>query len=131
YALLPWASVMFIGYGFGQLYRKTFDAVRRRKILLYSGLGTLLFFLVFRYFNIYGDPNPWAVQKTTSLSIISFFNVTKYPCSLLYLCMTLGVALVVLAVTENIKSKFTNFIMVFGNVPFFYYFCHWYLIRLS
>lgn len=131
YALLPWAGVMFIGYGFGQLYRKTFDAARRRKILLYAGLGALAFFLVFRYFNIYGDPNPWAPQKTTSLSIISFFNVTKYPCSLLYLCMTLGTALVVLSVTENIKSKVTNFMIVFGNVPFFYYICHWYLLRLS
>lgn len=130
YALLPWASVMFIGYGFGQLYRKTFDAVRRRKILLYSGLGTLLFFLVFRYFNIYGDPNPWAVQKTTSLSIISFFNVTKYPCSLLYLSVTIGTALVVLSVTERIKSRFTDIIVIYGNVPFFYYLCHWYLIRL-
>lgn len=131
YALLPWAGVMFIGYGFGQLYKKTFDGDRRRKILLYAGLGTLLFFLVFRYFNIYGDPNPWAPQKTASLSVISFFNVTKYPCSLLYNCMTLGVALVVLSVTENLKSRITDFVVVFGNVPFFYYVCHWYLIRLS
>jgi len=131
YALLPWAGVMFMGYGFGQLYKKGFDVARRRKILLYAGLGTLTFFLVFRYFNIYGDPSPWVPQKTTSLSIISFFNVTKYPCSLLYLCMTLGTALVILSVTENIKSKVTDFMIVFGNVPFFYYVCHWYLVRLS
>ncbi|MBV8389126.1 MAG: DUF1624 domain-containing protein [Mucilaginibacter sp.] len=131
YALLPWAGVMFIGYGFGQLYRRAFDAVRRRKLLLYIGLGTFVFFLVFRYFNIYGDPNRWAPQKTISLSIISFFNTTKYPCSLLYLCMTLSIALIVLSFTENIKSKFTSFVMVFGNVPFFYYVCHWYLIRFS
>ena len=131
YALLPWSAVMFIGYGFGQLYQKTFDAAKRRKILLYAGLGALLFFLVFRYFNIYGDPSPWEPQKTISLSVISFFNVTKYPCSLLYLCMTLGTALVVLALTENIKSKATRFMIIFGNVPFFYYVCHWYLIRLS
>ena len=130
YALLPWSGVMFIGYAFGQLYKKTFDAVRRRKILLYSGLGMLLLFLVFRYFNIYGDPNPWSVQKTTSLSIISFFNVTKYPCSLLYLCMTVGTALVVLSITENIKNKITDIVIVYGNVPFFYYLCHWYLVRL-
>lgn len=131
YALLPWASVMFIGYACGQLYRKSFDAARRRKILLYSGLAVLLFFFVFRYFNIYGDPNHWEHQKTISLSIISFFNVTKYPCSLLYLCVTVGTALVVLSVTENIKSKLADIIIVYGNVPFFYYLCHWYLIRLS
>lgn len=130
YALLPWTGVMFVGYGFGRLYKKTFDAITRRRVLLYSGLGMLLVFMVFRYFNIYGDPNPWVPQKTISLSIISFFNVTKYPCSLLYLCMTVGTALVVLSVTENIKSRVSNIIIVFGNVPFFYYLCHWYLLRL-
>jgi uncharacterized membrane protein len=130
YALLPWAGVMFIGYAFGQLYKTTFDAIRRKKILLYSGLGMLFLFLVFRYFNIYGDPNLWSPQKTAPLSIISFFNVTKYPCSLLYLCMTIGTALVMLSVTENIKNKFTDIILVFGNVPFFYYLCHWFLIRI-
>jgi uncharacterized membrane protein len=129
YALLPWAGVMFLGYAFGQLYRKSYDAVKRRKTLLYTGLATLLFFVIFRYFNIYGDPSPWAVQKTTTLSIISFFNVSKYPPSLLYLCMTIGTALVLLSVTENVKNRFTDILVVYGNVPFFYYLCHWYLVR--
>ncbi len=79
YALLPWAGVMMLGYVFGSLYNSTVDAAKRRKALLYSGLGLLLFFLIFRFFNVYGDPAPWSVQKTTTLSIISFFNVTKYP----------------------------------------------------
>lgn len=131
YALLPWTGVMLIGYVFGSLYKKTVDAVNRRKTLLYWGLGTLLLFVVLRFFNVYGDPAPWSVQKTTALSIISFFNVTKYPCSLLYLCMTLGTALVSLSLIENVKNKFTAVLVVFGNVPFFYYLCHWYLIRLS
>jgi uncharacterized membrane protein len=129
YALLPWAGVMFLGYAFGQLYQKTFDAARRRKILLYTGLAVLAFFLVFRYFNIYGDPSPWATQKTTALSIISFFNVSKYPPSLMYLCMTLGTALVLLSWLENVKNKVTDIMVVYGNVPFFYYLCHWYLVR--
>jgi uncharacterized membrane protein len=129
YALLPWAGVMMIGYAFGTIYENSFDAVKRRKTLLSMGFSLLAFFLVFRYFNIYGDPAPWSVQKTTILSIISFFNVTKYPCSLLYLCMTLGVALMALALTEKIKNKFTAILIVFGNVPFFYYICHFYLIR--
>ncbi|MDO3624829.1 DUF1624 domain-containing protein [Mucilaginibacter sp. BT774] len=129
YALLPWTAVMLIGYALGQLYKKTFDVVKRRKILMYSGLSLIFFFLVFRFFNIYGDSSPWSVQKTTILSIISFFNVTKYPCSLLYLCITLGPALVILSVTENISNKLTRILIVYGNVPFFYYLCHWYLIK--
>jgi len=131
YALLPWTGLMMIGYVFGTLYNKTYAAVKRRKVLLYSGLGALALFFLFRYFNIYGDPNPWSAQKTTALSIISFFNVTKYPPSLLYTCMTIGTALLILAFTENVKNKFTSILFVYGNVPFFYYLCHWYLIRTS
>jgi uncharacterized membrane protein len=129
YALLPWTGVMLIGYAFGSLYKKTFDVVKRRKILLYSGLSLIIFFLVFRYFNIYGDPSPWSAQKTMALSIISFFNVTKYPCSLLYLSVTLGPALVILSITEKISNKFTRILIVYGNVPFFYYLLHWFLIK--
>ncbi|MFI5161135.1 MAG: DUF1624 domain-containing protein [Sphingobacteriales bacterium] len=130
YALLPWTGVMLIGYLFGSLYQKSFDAVKRKKVLLYSGLSLFALFLVFRYFNIYGDPSPWSVQKSTALSIISFLNATKYPSSLLYLCMTLGIALVMLALTEKISNKFTAILVIYGNVPFFYYLCHWYLIKL-
>ncbi len=130
YALLPWTGVMLIGYVFGSLYKNTVDAIKRKKLLMYSGLGLLLLFAVLRYFNIYGDPSPWAVQKTTTLSIISFFNVSKYPCSLLYLSITIGSSLVALSLIENVKNKFTALLIVYGNVPFFYYICHWYLIKI-
>jgi uncharacterized membrane protein len=130
YALLPWTGVMLIGYVFGSLYKNTVEAVKRQRILLLSGLLLLIMFIVFRAINLYGDPSPWSVQKTTVLSVISFFNVTKYPCSLLYLGMTLGVSLIILSLTENVKNKFTTLLITYGNVPFFYYLCHWYLLRL-
>ena len=131
YALLPWAGVMMIGYVVGSMYAKTYDAIKRRKTLLYSGLGALVLFFVFRYFNIYGDPSPWAVQGTTAKSIISFFNVTKSPPSLIYLYMTLGVSLIILSLTESIKNKFTAILYTYGSVPFFYFIVHLYVIRLG
>lgn len=130
YALLPWTGVMLLGYVFGWLYKKEVGGVKRRKTLLYTGLSLLALFFIFRYFNIYGDPAPWSPQKTTALSIISFFNVTKYPCSLIYLSMTLGTSITLLALTERVQNKFTSLLMVYGNVPFFYYMCHWYLLRI-
>ena len=130
YALLPWTGVMLLGYVFGAFYKKTEDAARRRKILLFTGLSLLSLFIILRTFNIYGDPAPWSVQKTGWLSVISFLNVTKYPCSLLYLCVTLGVSLVVLSLVENVSNKITAILIVYGNVPLFYYICHWYLIKL-
>ncbi|MES2426220.1 MAG: heparan-alpha-glucosaminide N-acetyltransferase domain-containing protein [Bacteroidota bacterium] len=128
YALLPWTGVMLIGYVFGSLYSNVYNAAKRRRVLLQAGLFLLVLFVVLRTFNIYGDPAPWSVQKTTALSIISFFNVTKYPCSLVYLSMTLSVALITLSQLEGVKNKFTRIVIVYGNVPLFYYVCHWYLL---
>jgi len=126
YALLPWTSVMFMGYALGPIYTASFDPAKRRRILRYTGISLLIFFIIFRAFNIYGDPAPWSAQKTTALTIISFLNVTKYPCSLLYLSLTLGVATLILSRTENTKVKFLS---IYGSVPFFYYILHWYLIQ--
>lgn len=127
YALLPWTGVMLLGYALGTLYSE--DAAKRKRILTRLGLGMLAFFILFRAFNFYGDPAPWSMQSNPLLSLLSFLNVTKYPCSLLYLCMTLGVALLILANTETVSSRLSRIIIVYGNVPFFYYVVHWFLVQ--
>ncbi|MFI5161136.1 MAG: DUF1624 domain-containing protein [Sphingobacteriales bacterium] len=129
YALLPWTGVMLTGYVMGQVYRPSFDPAKRKQVLLSSGIILISLFVFLRAFNIYGDPAPWAVQKTTALSVISFFNVSKYPPSLMYLCMTIGPGLLILSVTEKMNNKLTRVLIIYGNVPFFYYILHFYLLR--
>jgi len=129
YAMLPWTGVMLVGYAFGTIYKSSFDAVRRKKILLSSGIVLIALFIFLRSFNLYGDPSPWAVQKTTALTVISFFNVSKYPPSLLYLCMTIGPGLLLLVWFERAKNGLTHIFVIYGTVPFFYYILHFYLIR--
>jgi uncharacterized membrane protein len=129
YALIPWTGVMLLGYVFGSLYQSSFDPQRRKKILLYTGLGVLAFFVALRYFNLYGDPAPWSVQRNGTFTFLSFLNVSKYPPSLLYSCMTIGTGLVVLSLTERIQNKLTAIFVIYGNVPFFYYVLHFYLLR--
>lgn len=115
YAIVPWIGVMLLGYAFGPVFDKVVDAAKRKKILLYAGIGALVFFAIFRYFNIYGDPAPWSpVQKNGLFAFLSFINVTKYPPSLLYSLMTIGTGLVLLAITEKVTGTVTNVILACG-----------------
>jgi hypothetical protein len=91
---------------------------------------TILFFIL-RGINIYGDPFPWSQQKNLTYTILSFLNVTKYPASLAYLLITLGPSLIFLSATENIKNKLTDFILVFGRVPLFFYFLHIFVLHAT
>ena len=130
YAILPWTSAMLLGYCFGSLYRKDFNAVRRRKILLYTGLASLAFFILLRSINLYGDPVQWKLQKNFVFNILAFINVNKYPPSLDYLCMTIGTGLIILSFTENVHNKMSRVLSTYGAVPFFYYILHFFIIRL-
>ena len=124
YPVIPWIGLMILGYCFGSLYLKGFDAATRRKWLLGISLGAAILFFIVRGINVYGDLVPWTVQKNTTYTILSFLNVTKYPPSLLYLLITIGPALLFLLIIENTKNKITNFLLVFGRVPLFFYFLH-------
>ncbi len=130
YAILPWTSVMCLGYGLGYVYQPSFNAAKRRKLLLRTGIATIAIFVVLRLINVYGDAAHWSVQKNGLFTLLSFLNTTKYPCSLLFLCMTLGPALVALSLLEQRKNKITALLSVYGRVPFFYFIGHFFLIRL-
>ena len=57
YPVLPWIGIMLTGYVFGQLYLPTYEADKRRKILIYLALGAIALFILLRFINIYGDPH--------------------------------------------------------------------------
>jgi len=124
YPIIPWIGLMALGYCFGTFYQKDFNPAVRRKWLLGLGFGAIALFYVLRGINTYGDLVPWSVQKDATYTILSFFNVTKYPPSLVYLLITIGPAMLFLAVIEPVKNKVTDFLLVFGRVPLFYYFLH-------
>lgn len=130
YPLIPWPGVMLLGYCMGAWYVKEFDAAKRKRLLLGWGLTTIAAFFILRWVNVYGDLVPWSTQKNNTMTIISFFNVTKYPPSLLYLCMTLGPALLLLIWLEKVKAGWTNVVSVYGRVPMFYYLLHFFTIHV-
>jgi uncharacterized membrane protein len=130
YPLIPWIGLMALGYLFGTFYQKDYDVSIRKKWLLRLGLGSIALFFILRGLNIYGDLAPWTVQDTITKTILSFFKVTKYPPSLLFICATLGPALLFLYAYENTQNKVTNFFLAFGRVPLFYYFLHMIVIHV-
>jgi uncharacterized membrane protein len=129
YPLLPWIGIMALGYCFGQLYSKDFDAQVRKNWLLNMGFASIGLFFLLRSLNLYGDLVPWSMQDTTAKTIMSFFSLTKYPPSLLYFCITLGPSLLFLYAIETTKNRLTDFFLVFGRVPLFYYFLHVFVIH--
>jgi len=129
YPVLPWLGVMILGYYLGSLYTPGYDSVQRKRLLRLLGISALGLFIILRLDNWYGDSANWSVQKNATFSLLSFLNVTKYPPSLLYLLITLGPALILLAVMEKPTNSVTRKIVTFGRVPMFYYLAHILLIH--
>jgi uncharacterized membrane protein len=130
YPFLPWTGLMLMGYCVGIFFSPTYSSEQRRTNLIRLGLLLLLLFVSIRFINIYGDPVSWTVQKNGLYTLMSFLKVHKYPPSLMYMCITIGPALLVLSFIEKIKNGFTNIMVVFGRTAFFYYILHIYLIHL-
>jgi len=140
YVLIPWVGVMCVGFAFGKLLLRP----DRRKWILTIGIAATALFFVLRGINLYGNGiaglpfryphsgGPWSVQPTLSLTVISFFNVLKYPPSLDYLLVTLGPALILLGLFDRAKAQhgLGRILLVFGRVPLFYYVLHLYLLNI-
>jgi uncharacterized membrane protein len=131
YPLIPWAGIMLLGYCFGSLYIPSVDPVFRRKRLYLLGFSSVIAFFIVRAINIYGDPVPWSVQSNSLDTFLSFINVTKYPPSLSYALITLGPAMLFLAVSEKYSGKLVDTVTALGRVPMFYYIIHIYVIHLA
>lgn len=130
YPLIPWVGVMAAGFWLGSVYQ--WETARRRAFLLRLGGGLLALFVIVRALNFYGDPLPWTIQDTTVFTILSFINVTKYPVSLLFLLLTLGAALIILALAEKISiaNIFARVCITFGRVPLFYFILQMFVAHL-
>ncbi len=132
YPIIPWVGVMAAGYAFGALYQM--DAQRRRRWLLMIGGSATALFIIIRAINKYGDAAEWSQQKNTVFTVLSFLNTSKYPPSLLFLLMTLGPAILALALFESedatpakptIAGRVRQFFVTFGRVPLFFYLLQW------
>ncbi len=124
YPALPWVGVILLGWCAGPMFARSFDAARRRKLLVALGVACWVVLLVLRGFNIYGENAPWTHQATPIQTVMDFLNYTKYPPSLDFLLLTLGGGFFVLAAIDQADNAFTRFMSTFGGAPMFYYLMH-------
>ena len=127
YPLIPWVGVMATGYGFGRILLRPRE--ERRPWILRLGIALTLAFIAVRFSNVYGDPEKWSAAARPVHTLFSFLDCCKYPPSLCYLLMTLGPALVVLALLDRETPRLLRPFLVFGRVPLFYYLLHLPLIH--
>lgn len=128
YPLLPWIGVIALGYAVGPWFTQL-NPSERQKRLLGWGLGALLLFLVLRMINGYGQAQQWVTGETSLLTVMSFLNITKYPPSLLFLSLTLGLGLLLLVLFERKpESRLLHWFTVFGAAPMFFYILHLYVL---
>ncbi len=128
YPVLPWIGVIALGYFAGPLYARTVDMITRRKLLVALGSACLLLLIVLRGFNIYGETLPWSQQYTAIQTVMSFMNYTKYPPSLDFALITLGIGFFLLALFEPMKNKLVDALEVYGSAPMFIYVAHLYAL---
>jgi uncharacterized membrane protein len=127
YPLLPWVGVMALGYASGKVLVQAREM--RRHWNLRAGLILLVAFGMLRWTNLYGDPVRWSSQSTWWRTGLSFMNVQKYPPSLLFLLVTLGIAALIAAGIESAEQRdawgrVRSVLQVYGRVPFFYFLLH-------
>ncbi|KRA16740.1 MULTISPECIES: DUF1624 domain-containing protein [unclassified Pseudomonas] len=130
YPVLPWIGVIALGYGVGPWFANVTPPARRQRYLLTAGIGALVGFVLLRMLNGYGD-KPWQAYDSGVQTLMSFFNITKYPPSLLFLALTLGIGLLVLLAFERAGHKrWIGVLAVFGAAPMFFYLLHLYVLKI-
>lgn len=126
YPFLAWSGIVSGGFVFGAIYR--WEADRRRWFLLTAGSIAVIAFFVLRLTGIYGDPQPWKPSIPVWKSALRVLDCQKYPPSLLYVLMTIGPAMFLLAWFERVQWKglFAP-VVIFGRVPMFFFLLHIFL----
>ena len=129
YPLIPWLVIMILGWVFGRYVLAYGEGKARHGpivVSIVSGLICLGVFALARYFNDYG--NMWLWVYHTNNSWVQWLHVSKYPPSLTYTTLELGLMLLILAamlvMEKAIGVRRNGVLLVFGQTAMFFYLVH-------
>jgi uncharacterized membrane protein len=119
YPWIPWLVPAGLGVLLGRAMLA--DPDRARRSLVWIGLGSIAIFAMLRTGG-FGDYHP------RGAGVIGFLNLTKYPPSLDFLLVTLGIDLVLVSLLSRIRVRaIAGPLEVFGRSPLFFYLLHLYV----
>jgi uncharacterized membrane protein len=127
YPFIPWLAIMMLGWAFGRHiveYNSGKTSVKPIKVLLIAGVLSLIVFVIVRALQGYGD----MFLHRSDNSWQQWLHVSKYPPSLTYYTLELGLLSLSLALLMKIESwigvRPNGPILVFGQTAMFYYLVH-------
>lgn len=118
YPVIPVVGLALCGYAMGKWWTENRGPIAR------TGLVLTALFVMLRWTNFYGDAAPFVPGPD---GLRSFVNVTKYPMSFQFICMTIGPALLFLAWARERTSPVLEQL---GRTAMFFYIAHLVLLHL-
>jgi uncharacterized membrane protein len=125
YSIIPWLGICCLGVGFGSILTK--NRQRAFKTALYTGIVFVFLFFVARSLGGFGNFHP------PEPGLIGFLNLTKYPPSLTFVFLMIGINLLVLALFEKAGTgikKWGRSFLTYGNTALFFYVLHMYMLAI-
>ncbi|MBQ4832302.1 DUF1624 domain-containing protein [Pseudoalteromonas sp. MMG010] len=130
YPVAPIVGLMALAYCAGVYYKaKQYNAKAMSHAAL-LGVSCLSLYAILRGFNLYGDTSIFSIHNNTFDTVMSFLNPTKYPLSLQFMLLTVGLGLIALWLLSYLKANFSRgFLQVLGKTSMFSYLVHLYLLH--
>ena len=126
YPALPWFGLLALGYSAGPMLVCPPALLRRRAVL--AGAVLIACFALLRAVGI-GDVRSGGAGASLPLRLLSHLDVSKYPPSLQYAALTLGVSALLLAALTRVPASRLPMLHAFGSAPFFTYVLHIYIVH--
>lgn len=129
YPTLHWLAILLLGWAWGRrLVTRPGARQTAARDLARAGVAALALFAVLRGWNAYGNMR----LLRDSASPIQWLHVSKYPPSIAYDALELGLMAVILAglfrLAEQRTANPNGLLMVLGQTPMFFYLLHFALL---
>jgi uncharacterized membrane protein len=127
YPVLPWLAIMVLGWVFGRhliRFAAGLSRISGKKMLWITGTAGLFIFVVVRGINGYGNMFLYRADNSWQ----QWLHISKYPPSITYYSLELGILFLGLALLRTIEVRIgvreNGVLYVFGQTAMFFYLFH-------